>query len=69
MKCIQLNMLDHAMAKLAIPENINVYRHMQLAGPGMEHAHMSMYFMLVKYVFLKHSLDDVILSPAEPWKV
>jgi len=44
-------MLDHTMAKLAIPENTHVYRYMQLAGPGMEHAHMSIYFMFIKYVF------------------
>lgn len=68
-KCIWLNMLDHATEKLAILENANVYRYMQLAGSGMEHARMSMYFMFVKYVFPKHRLDDITLSPAGLWKV
>lgn len=58
-KCIQLNMLDHAMAKLAIPKKTNVYRYMQLAGPGMKHARMSMHLMFIKYVFPKHRFDDV----------
>lgn len=69
MKCLQLNMLDHGIAKLAIPENTKVYRYMQLAGPEMERAHMPKYFMFIKYVFPKHRLDDVTLSPVGLWKV